>query len=63
VERRFHDGKSITEMAEECGVSRTAIRDGGRELIGITAVLVLGSRRFRPSVRERPDRRRKAGAA
>src|SRR5690349_25021408 len=60
VQRWHHEGWR-TDMAEECGVSQSAIREGGRELLGITTVPLLGSRRFRPRVRQRPDRPRTAG--
>ena len=61
LQRWHHEGWRISDMAEECGVSQSAIREGGRELLGITTVPLLGSRRFRPRVRQRPDRRRTAG--
>ena len=62
LQRWHHEGRRISDMADECGVSLSAIREGGRELLGIATVPVLGSRRFRPRVRQRPDRRRTAGA-
>ena len=62
LQRWHHEGWRISDMAEECGVSQSAIREGGRELLGITTVPLLGSRRFRPRVRQRPDRRTTAGS-
>ena len=61
LQRWHHEGWRISDMAEECGVRQSAIREGGRELLGITTVPLLGSRRFRPRVRQRPYRRRTAG--
>jgi hypothetical protein len=61
--QRWHpEGWRISDMAEECGVSQSAIREGGRELLGITTVPLLGSRRFRPRLRQRPDPRKTAGS-
>jgi hypothetical protein len=32
LQRWHHEGWRISDMAEECGVSQSAIREGGREL-------------------------------
>jgi hypothetical protein len=62
LQRWHHAGRRTSDMADECGVSQSAIREGERELLGITTVPLLGSRRPRPRVRQRPDRRKTAGS-
>jgi hypothetical protein len=38
LQRWHHEGWRISDMAEECGLSQSAIREGGRKLLGITTV-------------------------
>ena len=61
LQRWHHEGRRISDIAEESRWESERHPEGGRELLGITTVPLLGSRRFRPRVRQRPDRRRTAG--
>jgi hypothetical protein len=38
LQRWHHEGWRMSDMAEECRVRQSAIREGGRELLGLTTV-------------------------
>ena len=40
-------GRTVGDLADELGVSATAIREGGKKRLGVKAATLTGSRRFR----------------